>query len=504
MLLSVLDRPGDYLGGRFVREAAHDGELRIYSPADTSDLVAVHPYAALHVDHAVEAARAAFPHFRRMGEPARRDLLRAYQERLRVHREAIALAIAREVGKPLWEARSEVDAMIGKVDLSLGEGARYTATQHIDAPASEIRHTPLGVLAVIGPFNFPGHLPNGQIVPALLLGNTVVHKPSERAPSAATWMAQCMHEAGFPPGVFNVVQGEAASGTRLTTHRDVDGILFTGSVHVGRRIVRDNVDHPERLIALELGGKNVAVALDDCDVERAARAIAFSAFVTAGQRCTATSRLIVTQGVAGALVEHVAKLARELRVGHVLEDDVFMGSVISEHARENVLAAQRLALDAGFEPVVPAAPYDVRGHHGFYLRPGVHRAPECIFELPGYTDTELFGPDLAVHVVPDEEAALELAGHSRFGLAASVFTRSRDAFERAADCLRVGVLSWNRPSAGASGRLPFGGLGQSGNHRPAGILAGLACSDPVAVLLAPPHEEALPHWPGMPEPAVST
>jgi succinylglutamic semialdehyde dehydrogenase len=490
------DRPGDYIDGRFVQPRAADGELVVPSPADVRSIVSLHAFAASEVDRAVEAARAASAAWRRTGEDERRALLLRYQERVRAHREDIALAIALEVGKPLWEARTEVDAMVTKVSLTLGEGARFTATQRIDDLPGEIRHLPLGVIAVIGPFNFPGHLPNGQIVPALLLGNCVVHKPSEKTPGIATWIARCFDEAGLPKGVFNVVQGLGASGQRLTTHSDVDGILFTGSAAVGQRIVRDNAARPDRLIALELGGKNAAIALDDCDLERSARALAFAAFATAGQRCTSTSRLFATPGVAPALTARIAEIARGMRVGHPLDGEAFMGPMIAAAPRDALLSAQARARAAGFTPVEPGGAAQVPSREGFYVRPAVHRAPNPAPDVPGYSDTELFGPDLAVTEVADLDAAIAASNASRFGLAASVYTASRAAFEHAAAELRVGVLHWNRSSAGASSRLPFGGIKDSGNHRPAGIVAGTACAYPQAVLLEPAAESALPIWPG--------
>jgi succinylglutamic semialdehyde dehydrogenase len=310
-------------------------------------------------------------------------------------------------------------------------------------------------------------------------------------------MALCLHEAGLPRGAFNLVHGGADVGMRLTSHPEVDAILFTGSLGVGREIVRSNAYRPECLIALELGGKNAALAFDDCDIALSARAIAFSAFVTAGQRCTASSRLFVTRKVAAKLIERIAAHASGIAIGHVLEPNAFCGPVITASARTAMLKAQARAVSAGYEPRVPGGAIEITGHAGHYLRPAVHVA-EGVLEVAGYTDRELFGPDLAVHVVEDEQAALEAAARSRFGLAAAVFTSSREAFERAAEHLEVGVMHWNRPSTGASGRLPFGGLRQSGNHRPAGILAAQSCADPVAVLLEPASGRPSPSWPGFP------
>jgi succinylglutamic semialdehyde dehydrogenase len=497
LALPIFDRPGDYILGRFVAPRRPDAELRIHSPADSSQHVGTHLCGIEHVELAVEAARTAQPAWRRAGDDERRAVLQRYKERLRAHREDIAHTLALEVGKPLWEARTEADALVSKVDLALGEGARFTARERIADLPGEIRHRPLGVVAVIGPFNFPAHLPNGQIVPALLLGNAVVHKPSEKTPNTAVWLARCFHEAGLPPGVFNLVQGEAACGQRLCTHPDVDGVLFTGSVAVGQRIVQDNAQRPERLIALELGGKNATLALDDCDIERCARAVVFAAFATAGQRCSSTSRLIATRKVAEPLLARIVDLTLRVRIGYPLGPDVFMGPVISESARANVLQAQAAAHDAGMEPLLCSAPVAIAGHRGHYLSPGVARAPVASFEIDGYSDTELFGPDLAAYVVPDLDAAVELANRSRFGLVAAVFTASSDAFERAADELKVGVVAWNRPTAGASSRLPFGGVKQSGNHRPAGILAGTACAYAQGIQLTAPELGPLPTWPGL-------
>jgi succinylglutamic semialdehyde dehydrogenase len=273
--------------------------------------------------------------------------------------------------------------------------------------------------------------------------------------------------------------------------------MFTGSAAVGRRILASQGQSFHRLIALELGGKNASIALDDCDLERTARALAFSAYVSAGQRCTATSRLIVTPGIARALIERIAEIARGIRVGHPLEGDVFMGPMIAADARDRLLAAQAHARQAGFETLVAGGHCNVEGRRGHYVRPGLHVAETPETRVPGYSDVELFGPDLAVYVARDFEHALALANDTWGGLTAGVYTASRSAFERAADELRVGVLHWNRATTGSSARLPFGGIRASGNHRPAGIMAGTACVYPLALQLPAADPEPLPSWPGV-------
>jgi succinylglutamic semialdehyde dehydrogenase len=492
----LFDRPGDFVDGRFVVPSTVDEVLEIRSPADLDEVVAIHPVGIAHVDVAVTAARNAFVSWRRLGLDARAKLLRAYQERVRHHAAAFTEILAREAGKARWDAASEAGALAAKVDLVLGEGAEWTRDRMLTDLPGEIRFRPHGVLAVLGPFNFPVHLPNGQILPALLLGNTVVFKPSEKCPSAAVLMMRCFEEAGFPPGVINLVQGGAKTAVALSNHDDVDGILFTGSVPVGRAIVATNAARPGRLVALELGGKNASIVLADADVEAAARHLAFAAYASAGQRCTATSRVFVAREVADQLVERFAEAARSVKVGHPLDEGVFMGPLVAQSAKSALLQAQTRARAAGFEAVVEGGDFDA-GRRGHYVRPSVHLAPRADVRVEGYTHDELFGPDVAVYVVDDLDQAITLANDTEFGLAAAVFTASASAFEEAADRLRVGVLHWNQSSNGASGRLPFGGVKNSGNHRPAGITAGAFCAYPLAIRHAPPADAPLPSWPGL-------
>jgi succinylglutamic semialdehyde dehydrogenase len=502
----ALEAASDYLGGAFVRPPRPDGERMLVSPADDADALGAVPFARAHVDAAVEAARPAARALRRMGAEARVGLLRAYQERLRARADDLAHTIAREVGKALWDARGEVAAMIAKIDVTVGEAARFTRDEALPDLPGAIRYRPHGVTAVIGPFNFPGHLPNGQIAPALFTGNAVIFKPSEKAPHTATLLARCFHEAGLPPGAFQLVQGGGEIAEALVRHEGVDAVMFTGSLAVGRRILEATARTPGKLVALELGGKNASIVLDDADLERAAREIAFSAYASTGQRCTATSRLVVVRDVAEALIARIARAARGCVVGHPLDGGVFMGPLIGRGARDRLLAAQRAARDAGFEAVVPGGALEVReagsgrDRGGAYVRPSLHVAPDARAQAEGYTGCELFGPDLCVLVVRDEAEALEVAEATRFGLSAAVYTASRDRFEALADELRVGVVHWNRSTAGASGRLPFGGIKDSGNHRPAGVLAGLQSTFAQAVLLAPPSAAGgpLPEWPGLP------
>jgi succinylglutamic semialdehyde dehydrogenase len=488
---------GDYIDGAFRVPSAPDDELVIVSPADLADEVARHPVRLANVDDAVAAARRALPGFRRTPRAERDALLRRYQDAVKKRREALADVIAREAGKALWDARSEVDATIAKVDVMLGEGARATAPVELPGVPGRIEPRPIGVLAIIGPFNFPAHLPNGQVVPALAHGNTVVFKPSEKTPSAGALLAECIDEAGFPKGVFNVVQGALATSARLTGHDGIDGILFTGSYAVGRAIAQANAHRPERLVALELGGRNASIVDADADLERTARQLAFAAFATAGQRCTATAVAYVHRAALEPLLDRLADAARSLRVGHVLDAGTFMGPVITAQSKEHILRTLEAARGGGFEAIVPGGVAEVSGYAGHYLRPSLHLARTADLMVPGYSDDELFGPDLAVHPVDDLEEGIALANQSRYGLAASVFTATQKRFEEAAAELDAGVVHWNRSTAGATGRLPFGGMKQSGNHRPGGLFMGQSCVDPQGLYFEPDMNTPLPSWPGL-------
>jgi succinylglutamic semialdehyde dehydrogenase len=472
---------GDLLDGRFVLPDAPDGVLESVSPADLDDHIGAWSYARAHVAPAVEAARRAAAVWRRTPAEVRAGYLRAYAQAVTKHRERLAIAIARAIGKPLWEARTEVDAVIAKVDISLGAGLALIAPQKLTDIGAVIRHRPLGVAAVIGPFNFPAHLANGHIVPALATGNTVVFKPSDKAPEVGEIMAECFAEAGLPPGVVNVVQGDASVAQALVAHPDLDAVMFTGSTHVGRAILSTSAQWPGRMVALEMGGKNAAIVLADADLAWAAREIAFAAFVTAGQRCTATSRVLVERAVADALTDKLAFITREARIGPPDAPDTFLGPVINALSHQRALAATRELPDR-YETIVPATvpSLPVRGH---YLAPSLYRLREGASPHRGALECEeLFAPVLTIEVVDSAEEAVARCNDTRYGLAASVYTASEARFEQLAPEIDAGICNWNRSTVGSSSRLPFGGVKDSGNHRPAGLYSTFYCVDPVAEL----------------------
>jgi succinylglutamic semialdehyde dehydrogenase len=470
-------------------------EIRSVSPADPDDEIGRFAVAdAAAVDAAVGRSRAAFPAWRDAGFAERVAVIRRFRDGARAGSEKLARLIAREVGKALWDARGEAALLPAKVDATLEEGMRLVAPVEA-GPGVRATYHPRGVLAVLGPFNFPAHLPNGHIVPALATGNTVVLKPSELAPAAAERMGALWRKAGLPEGVLEIVHGGADTGRALAGHPDVDAVLFTGSYATGRALKAAVLDQPDKLLALEMGGNNAIVVLGDADLDLAAAEAALSIAVTTGQRCTCAGRLFVERGVLDAFQEKLVRVLRGLRIGPPLEEGVFMGPLVSPAAWNRLDAARGLAGDAGGERVLLAPPPLPPPYAGT----GLVRFATAEQTHPSQRD-EIFGPEASLYPVGDLDEAIAAANDSDYGLAAAVFTRERAKYERCVGRIRTGNLNWNKGTVGASGKLPFGGSGRSGNDRPAGITATVYCTFPQSHLESEASfdPETLPT--GMPRP----
>lgn len=417
------------------------------------------------------------------------ECLRRYAECAAAAAPRMAALITREVGKTLAEATAEAGLLAEKVNITLDPVSMSRVTGYqVSAGATRSGNThfmPLGVMGVIGPFNFPAHLPNGHIVPALLLGNTVVFKPSEKAPAVAQLLATLLAEC-LPPGVFNLVQGSGVSAAALVDHPEVDGILFTGSWPVGRRILQANLDRPSRMVALEMGGNSPAVVLPDADLRQAVVECVRSAFATTGQRCTCTRRIIVHRSIAPRFIRALTEAARALAIGPGdSPQPVFMGPLVTDQARQAVLRFQEQAAQQGARVLLPCTPLD---REGWFLSAGVLHVPR--FE--GHHDTEVFGPLVQVSEAADLDDAIAQANATQFGLAAACFTADHSAFQQFLHRCRAGCINWNTGTAGASGKLPFGGLGKSGNLRPAGAFSVDYCAVPVASMVERSNAAPLP------------
>lgn len=434
------------------------------------------------VDAGVAAARAALPGWAGAPLAPRVAAVRRFQEVVRGRGEDLARLIATETGKPLWETRTEAASVIAKVDISIAAQAERagTRTGEVAGVGQALRHKPHGVLAVLGPYNFPAHLPNGHIVPALLAGNTVVFKPSELTPAVGAFYGACWDAAGLPAGVVNVVQGAGATGRALAGHDGIDGLLFTGSATTGAALARQFAEEPGKILALEMGGNNPLIVwdVDDARLDAVAALVVQSAYLSAGQRCTCARRLIVEEGEADALLDRVAGLIDRIIVGAPFDEpQPFMGPVIDNRAADGLEAAFA-ALAAG---------------GGAVLRPLARRLGDRPFLSPALIDVtgvaarpdaELFGPVLQVVRVSDFDAAIAEANATRFGLSAGLIGGDRALYDRFWAASRAGVVNWNRPTNGAASNAPFGGIGASGNHRPSAYYAADYCAFPVASLEA--------------------
>lgn len=426
---------------------------------------------------AVAIAREVAPKWARESHTRRIELVRRFANQVRKQAEPFAELIARETGKPLWEARTEVEAVIGKVELSVKAYGERTGSKKLDSAlqgTAGLRHKPHGVMAVLGPYNFPAHLPNGHIVPALIAGNAVIFKPSEKTPAVGAFLVKCFHAAKIPEGVIQCLVGGPAEGKALVEHADVDGVLFTGSARAGIAINRRLADNPGKIVALEMGGNNPIVVVDTPKVDDAAALIVQSAFTTAGQRCTAARRLIVVESMVDKIVPAVKALAERLIVGEPFaEPQPFMGPVIDNKTADLLMESFVALISRGGKPLLPMRRPDAELP---FLTPSLIDAT-AMADRP---DIELFGPLLQIVRVPDLDAAIAEANATRYGLSASLVGGTPEDFERFWSEIHAGIINWNRPTNGASSAAPFGGIGLSGNHRPAAFYAADYCAYPVA------------------------
>jgi len=437
---------------------------------------------AQQVETAITAARAAFPAWSLSSYEGRLAMVKAFQTQLKENAEEIAIAIAQETGKPLWETRTEAGAMAGKIDLSAKAYEERTGVVSKPAPPGTqawLRHRPHGVVAVFGPYNFPGHLPNGHIVPALLAGNTVVFKPSEQTPMVAELTVKCWLEAGLPAGVINLVQGARETGIALANHNGIDGLFFTGSSSTGMLLHKQYAGRPDKILALEMGGNNPLIVSQVEDQRAAVHEIIQSAYISAGQRCTCARRLYVPKGTAGDhLVDMLVTAIGKIRVGfYDAEPAPFMGSVISFAAAQNLLTAQQGLIDKGAKALVTMK---LLAESTGLLSPGLIDVTDAK-DLP---DEEYFGPLLTLVRYDSFDQAIDMANNTSFGLSAGLLSDSREEYDYFLPRIRAGIINWNKQITGASGASPFGGIGASGNHRASAFYAADYCAYPVSSIEA--------------------
>jgi succinylglutamic semialdehyde dehydrogenase len=421
-----------------------------------------------------------------------------FRDLLKDNAESLAATIAEEVGKPLWEARTEVATMANKIDISVQAHAARTgesATKVADGNAV-LRHRPHGVFAVYGPYNFPGHLPNGHIVPALIAGNTLLFKPSEYAPRTAVKTVQLWEQAGLPKGVLNLVNGGRDTGIALGQQALIDGVLFTGSSQTGAALHKQFGGQPGKMLALEMGGNNPLVVWGVEDIDAAVHHTVMSAFISAGQRCTCARRLVIENGAAGdAFLARLVAVAAQLQVGPSnAEPQPFMGPVVSSAVAARLVQAQEDMVAKGGKLLLAMRQLDP--NTGFVTAGIVDTT-----DAQGIPDEEWFGPLLQVIRVASFDDALHVANATQYGLAASLLSPSEDLWQRFAMRARAGIVNWNRPTTGAASSAPFGGVGKSGNHRPSAYYAADYCAYPVASIENPVLDMPATLSPGLSFPA---
>lgn len=464
-----------FINGQWIAGLGHDVTSK--NPANDEVIWSSKTATAEQVNTAVEAAREVQFDWFMLGFEGRLAIVEAYRAQLEENKAEIAEVIAQETGKPQWETATEAGAMIGKIGLSVAAYKERTGSTENDIPAGRavLRHKPHGVVAVFGPYNFPGHLPNGHIVPALLAGNTVVFKPSELTPKVAELMLKCWEKAGLPAGVINLVQGEVETGKALASHPQIDGLFFTGSSRTGHILHQQFAGEPGKILALEMGGNNPLIIKGVKDTKAAVHDIIQSAYISSGQRCTCARRLYVEKGVEGdALLTELADAVKRIQVGAWnSQPQPFMGSMISETAAKGMVEAQTTLLKLGASSLVELT--HLEAGTGL-VSPGLIDVTQVI-ELP---DEEYFGPLLQVVRYTDFDEAIKLANKTRYGLSAGILADNRDDYEYFLARIRAGIVNWNKQITGASGAAPFGGVGASGNHRASAFYAADYCAYPVA------------------------
>ncbi|HEX9149246.1 MAG TPA: aldehyde dehydrogenase family protein [Thermoanaerobaculia bacterium] len=467
----ALQLSGNFIDGEWMPSAS-GRTLDNRNPADSDDLVGVFPESGREdVEAAVAAARQAFPGWRDTPAPRRAEVLFAAGEILRRDKETLARLMTREMGKVVAEAGGDVQEAIDMAYLAAGEGRRlfgFTTPSELSNKFAMCVRQPIGVCALVTPWNFPMAIPAWKSMAALIAGNTIVIKPATDTPASVVALARVFEEAGLPPGVFNVVIGSGGEvGDPLVGHPDVKVVSFTGSTEVGRRISSACAPTFKR-VHLEMGGKNAILVLEDADVDLAVEGAVWGAFGTTGQRCTASSRLLVHEEVVEEFTEKLVARARSLKVGNGLEPGVQVGPCISERQRETVARYVEIGKREGAKLLAGGARLTEGGFaRGFFFEPTVFGEATPDMRI---SREEIFGPVTTIIPIGSFEEGVRVANSVEYGLSGSVYTRDVDRAFRAMREFETGIFYVNASTIGAEVHLPFGGIKNTGNgHREAGI-----------------------------------
>ena len=465
-----------FVSGKWID--GHGRDFTSWNPATGEVLWQGASANAADIDKAVKSAQAAFESWSWLTLDERILYLQKFKQQLETDKDLLAELISKETGKPLWESHNEVSSMINKVDISIDAYRHRCPEVKLEQPNHQVsltRHKPHGAIAVLGPFNFPGHLPNGHIIPALLAGNTIVFKPSEYTPLVGQEICRIWEKSDLPSGVINLVQGEGLTGKALASHPEINGLFFTGSYNTGKSLLQEFSKTPQKILALEMGGNNPLIITQNIsDLQAAAYWTIQSAYLTSGQRCSCARRLIVPKGEKGdQFLNILIDWIHRIKVGPYNESpQPFMGPVIGESSLVKLLSAQASLLGKGAESLVEMQ----QQKDSFFLTPGLID----VSEVKGLPDEEFFGPLLQVIRVNDLRHALHVSNQTAYGLTAGIFSDDPEEFRQFFQKTKAGIINWNTPLTGASSAAPFGGIGHSGNHRPSAYYAADYCAYPVA------------------------
>ncbi len=454
----MVDAVKNYINGAWVD--ARSGEtFASYNPATEDILAYAAKSSAADVDDAVKAAKAAYKAWRLTPAPRRGEVLYKVAEILTQRKEHIARVMTQEMGKVLSEARGDVQEAIDMAYYMGGEGRRmlgYTAPVEMPDKFGMALRDSVGVIGLVTPWNFPVAVPSWKMLPALVAGNSVVWKPSEETPYTAAEFVKVFEEAGLPAGVLNLVCGAGESGAALVNHPDVRVISFTGSTDTGLKVYQSAAALGKK-VCLEMGGKNAIIVLDDANLELAVKAITWSAYGTTGQRCTATSRLIVQSGIKKQLTEALVERAKGLKVGYGLEDGVEVGPLVNQKALSKVESYVRIGRDEGAKVAIGGGR---EGSKGYFFQPTLFTDVSRDMRV---AREEIFGPVLSMIEVSSLEDAIEVNNSVIYGLSSSIFTENVNAAFRAIRDLTTGIVYINHGTTGAEIQFPFGGTRGTGN-----------------------------------------
>jgi succinylglutamic semialdehyde dehydrogenase len=466
---------GNYFNGEFhfpitSGPQAVEHFIKRECPSDTETTLWEMPIEYRHIPDVLESSQHGFEFWRKLSVDERIQFLKRYQEQVLSRKDQIAEAISMESGKPLWEAMTEAGALVSKVDVTISDSLPRIQNKHYDeimpGTKGHVFYKPLGPCAVIGPFNFPCHLANGQILSALISGNSVIFKPSEKTAYSGQLLMECFHEAGFPKGVVNLIQGDGESARRVIRDKSIKGVFFTGSKEVGLKILKETYQDLSKLVSLELGGKNPAIVHSDANLTNALHELVKGCFMTTGQRCTSTSLVVIHDSLIDEFVEKFHALSKQIIIDHPIdfETEPFMGPLVDKRALDSYLLLMGMSKRDGIE----------KKHRGYYVTPSIHVAKGWSDESH-FLSSEIFGPNCTIIPYSDFDEAIAISNKTEYGLAAGVFTKDHTLYEQAVRDLDIGLVNLNRSTVGASSKLPFGGVKNSGNYRPAAVSTVDAC-----------------------------